>query len=363
MTTQTTNENITLYYREGSSDKVYSASIQPSGPGFIVTFAYGRRGATLNIGTKTHSPVGFDEAKRIYDKLVKEKTAKGYTPGKDGTPYQHSEKKQRATGVLPQFLNPIDESEVEQYLTGDRWWMQEKFDGRRVLIRKQRNNVTAINRNGLTTDLSLLIVEAVQLLSATDCLLDGEAVGDTYYAFDLLHSDITDMRASPYSVRHAMMMDLADGVESDGLRYAEAVSETKQKRAMLDRLKREKKEGAVFKDSSAPYAPGRPASGGSQFKLKFTATASCIVASISRNKRSVALELLDGQARVTVGNATIPPNHTVPAAGTIVEIRYLHAYRGGSLYQPVYLGVRADIRLGDCAVTQLKFKAAGEGDE
>ena len=37
-------ERITLYYREGSSDKVYEAIIEPQGEGFVVNFAYGRRG-------------------------------------------------------------------------------------------------------------------------------------------------------------------------------------------------------------------------------------------------------------------------------------------------------------------------------
>lgn len=356
-------ENISLYYREGASDKEYHARIEPSGPGYIVTFAYGRRGSTLQTGTKTSAPVGYDEAKKIYDKLVKEKTAKGYTPGEDGTPYQQTDKADRATGIVPQLLNSIDESEVEQYLAGERWWMEEKFDGRRVLIRKQGPTVTAINRNGLTTNLPLPIVEAIQLLGVTDCLLDGEAVGDVYYAFDLLHSDVTDMRGSPYAVRHAMMMDLADGVVSDGLRYAEAVSGTKQKRAMLEKLKRTKKEGVVFKDSTAPYAPGRPASGGSQFKLKFTATASCIVAGVKPGKRSVALELIDGGKRVNVGSVTIPANHAIPVAGQIVEIRYLYAFPGGSLYQPVYLGPRDDVRLDDCAAAQLKLKASCSEEE
>jgi hypothetical protein len=47
-----------------------------------------------------------------------------------------------------------------------------------------------------------------------------------------------------------------------------------------------------------------------------------------------------------VGSVTIPPSHTVPAAGSIVEVRYLYAYEGGSLYQPVYLGIRDDIDAG-----------------
>ena len=109
-------ERITLYYREGSSDKVYQASIEPQGEGFVVNFAYGRRGATLNTGTKTQTPVDHDSAKSIYDKLVREKKAKGYTEGPDGTPYQHTAKEDRVTGLLPQLLNPIDEHQVNRLI-------------------------------------------------------------------------------------------------------------------------------------------------------------------------------------------------------------------------------------------------------
>ena len=74
-------ETITLYYREGPSDKVYQASIQPKDDGYHVHFAYGRRGSTLNTGSKTSKPVTFPIAKGIYDKLVREKMA--------GPPHQH----------------------------------------------------------------------------------------------------------------------------------------------------------------------------------------------------------------------------------------------------------------------------------
>ena len=108
-TTAPQTERITLYYREGSSDKVYQASIEPQGGGFVVNFAYGRRGTTLQTGTKTSSPVDYDSAKRAYDKLIREKMAKGYTEGPEGTPYQHTNKEDRVTGLMPQLLNPIDE--------------------------------------------------------------------------------------------------------------------------------------------------------------------------------------------------------------------------------------------------------------
>ena len=38
-------------------------------------------------------------ARNIYDKLVREKQAKGYTEGPDGTPYQTTDKEHRVSGV------------------------------------------------------------------------------------------------------------------------------------------------------------------------------------------------------------------------------------------------------------------------
>ena len=67
-----------LHFREGNSDKEYHAAIEPKGEGYLVTFAYGRRGNTLTTGTKTTHPVSLDEATKIFDKLIASKLAKGY---------------------------------------------------------------------------------------------------------------------------------------------------------------------------------------------------------------------------------------------------------------------------------------------
>ena len=136
-------ENVTLYYREGGSDKVYQCAIEQAGERFVVNFAYGRRGSTLNTGTKTNVPVDYEDAKRIFDKLVREKTAKGYTPGKDGTPYQHTEK--QPSGILPQLLNSIEESQVINLMEDDAWCGQEKFDGRRLMVCRTGSEVSGIN--------------------------------------------------------------------------------------------------------------------------------------------------------------------------------------------------------------------------
>jgi bifunctional non-homologous end joining protein LigD len=44
----------------------------------------------------------------------------------------------------------------------------------------------------------------------------------------------------------------------------------------------------------------------------------------------------------------------------VVEIKYLYAYKGGSLYQPIYQGKRDDIEPAYCTTEQLKFKGEEE---
>ena len=177
--------HITLYFREGPSDKVYQASLLPQDGGYVVHFAYGRRGSTLNTGSKTQTPVDYPIAKGIYDKLIKEKLAKGYTPGADGTPYQHTGKAQQASGIQCQLLNSIDEHEAERLLSDRDYWMQEKMDGRRLLIQKEGGTITGINRLGLTTPVPETMAASACKYRG-DFLIDGEAVGDILHAFDLL---------------------------------------------------------------------------------------------------------------------------------------------------------------------------------
>src|ERR1700676_3408623 len=168
-------QNITLYYKEGNSDKVYQCQIEQAGPRFVVNFAYGRRGSTFNTGSKTNVPIEYPDAKRIFDSLVKEKKSKGYTEGQSSTPYQHSDKQQ--SGILPQLLNSIDESQVLDLINDDNWVMQEKLDGRRLIIQKQGQNITGINKKGNLVGLSFPLFEDVRSFDI-DVTVDGEAIGD-----------------------------------------------------------------------------------------------------------------------------------------------------------------------------------------
>jgi hypothetical protein len=50
--TTPTLQSASLHFREGNSDKVYHAAIEPKADGYLVTFAYGRRGNTLMLSDR-----------------------------------------------------------------------------------------------------------------------------------------------------------------------------------------------------------------------------------------------------------------------------------------------------------------------
>ena len=344
-----------LYFKEGSSDKVYFATVEPKGDKFVVNFQYGRRGGSMTTGSKTSSPVGMDEAVKVWTKLVDSKLAKGYRHMTSDGP-----------GVIPQadlpdtpteiqcvLLNPVDEDEFERLLGNNEWAAQQKFDGVRFMLGKKDGNVYALNRKGKSVSVPTNIAVAALTVDLDgDFLIDGELVGEVLYAFDVLEIYGKCCRELPVEKRHALLSDF-----SHKSICVATLTQGIYKRYLYEALKKEGGEGIVFKKLGAKYNVGRPASGGNYLKFKFYSTASCVVSKVNQ-KRSVSLIMGCG---TEVGNVTIPANHDVPKAGEVVEVRYLYAYKGGSLYQPTYLGVRDDVDPDH--VNSLKFKNEGEGEE
>lgn len=352
-----TKQSITLYYREGSSDKVYQATIEEKNGGFTVNFAFGRQGSTLQTGTKTVQPLPYERAKLVFDALVRSKLAKGYTPGPNGTPYAHTENEARDTGLRPQLCNPIEDDEViAEVLTDNEYWMEEKLDGKRILLRKIAGGVQGVNRKGLVVGLPQPVVKAAEAYDES-FVLDGECVGDALHVFDLLAFDGESLLTRPFSERRNKLEQLLL-IDDPHLVIVETAKTTVAKTQKYIALRQARKEGVVFKRHDAPYKAGRSASGGAWLKYKFTTTGSFIVCRVNPGKRSVGLEVRDGTRGVEIGNVTIPVNAGVPKLGAIVEVRYLYAFKGGSLFQPVYLGLRDDLSPRDCSMRQLKYRAA-----
>lgn len=343
--------NVTLSYREGASDKQYIVRIDSAEDGFRVSFAYGRRGSTLTTGTKTACPVSFDKARSIAEKLIAEKEAKGYTREEGGQRFAGTDRAGEVSPYLPQLLNEIDEEDVDALLDDPRIACQEKKDGRRTMLVKAVNVVKAVNRKGLYVGCPAHWGAG----SLPSCVLDGEGVGDTLYAFDVIEINGRSYKDEPFGARYDALEELLGAHRPSGIELVAATTRSEEKRAWLERFRREQREGIVFKSLDAPYTVGQPASGGPQRKFKFTESSTFVVSAVSSTNRSVAVAAfdVDGMA-VGLGNVTIPPNHAVPAVGALVEIRYLYRFESGSLFQPAYLGIRDDLETSAARLSQIR---------
>ena len=100
------------------------------------------------------------------------------------------------SGLLPQLLNPVDEQRVGELLRDDAWAMQEKLDGRRLLLVKRDGAISGVNRKGLTIGLPESIVRAAEQVPG-DFVLDGEAITHLFHTFDILSLGGEDLQIGP----------------------------------------------------------------------------------------------------------------------------------------------------------------------
>jgi bifunctional non-homologous end joining protein LigD len=352
-------KSISLFYRDGGSDKIYNAEITPEAEGYVVSFSYGRRGTALQAGRKTAVPVPWEKAEAIYEKLIAEKQSKGYTPQEGGALFAGGENAGRITGNVPQLLNATTEAELDTLLSDDSWCLQTKYDGKRIMIAKIEGTVEGSNRKGLVVALPQeLVASFAQIPDGT--VLDGELVGTTFYVFDATRWENRDLADVPYSERLEVITQLA--ADNDLIKRVETSQNIVEKTAHLERIRASHGEGVVLKRLDAPYRAGRPASGGNQRKFKFTESATCIVTSVSTSKRSVQVGVMEKDICRSVGSVTILPNFPIPAVGAFVEVTYLYYFESGSLYQPCYRGERDDKVCAD-AFSSLKRKPVDGEDE
>lgn len=352
-------QQASLYYKDGSSDKVYHAQIEEKDGGYVVNFQYGRRGSTLTAGTKTKDPIDLAKATKTYTALIKEKMGKGYTEGESGAVFQSSLTEERVTGIVPQLLNNVkSDEELEELFRSDDWMMEEKFDGRRLMVKNDKE-VTGINKKGLaiitTENIASLVSSA-----ANQIVTDGEVIGDFYHIFDILELNGENLRDKTAFERYQILAGIPQFSEN----VVKVYLTEQEKREAFARIKAEKGEGVVFKLKKSNYVSGRPASGGNQRKYKFWESATVKVIKQHKTKRSVTVAVYDNGKERDIGNVTIPANYDIPEVGSIVEVIYLYCHLGdeGKLYQTKYKGVRDDQDISDCKLSQIKFKSES-GDE
>lgn len=360
-----------LHFQQGTSDKVYNVEIiQNSVDSYNVRIGYGRRGNTLNISNKV-SDVSLIQAESVFTKQVNEKIRKGYLLS-EGNNLQVADlsatvipvvKKQTKFG--PQFLNEISEDEVEFFLKDPNYCMQEKHNGRRRGIIKESNNIFGTNKKAQAIELDKEVMKELETLQVNSFILDSEDVDRLLWLFDIHEFAGLDVRNNTYKERYKILCNNFVDKKYKFIKVVYTAFTEKEKRSFFKKLKKDGREGAVFKEINSISTPGKPASGGTHYKFKFYKTLSAISKGKNKGRRSIGLSLVDDECiPYDAGNVTIHPNKEIPKENDIVEIRYLYANKYtldngiicGILYQPEFLDLRDDVDEIECNLSQLKFK-------
>lgn len=369
----TTRRSVSLFFQEGSSDKVYEGAIveEPDGT-FTVQVAWGRRGAPLQRGTKAVK-VTLARAEAALDKVVREKKGKGYEevtataapaavapPVGQGSASKAGVGSRRARlGQAAQLLASCEPDELEPLLADDGWVAQQKLDGARVLVHV-KETVVATNRAGEVTELASAELLSCLAEAAPGSILDGELVGGEYHVFDLLQHGTQDLRGTGYLDRWLELDALVDQL-SGPVRLVAVARTEPEKRALFARLEAERAEGIVFKQKDAPYTPGRPSSGGAQRKHKFVKSADVVLVENAGNAYAMVVFDPDGAERpvgkVFAGTTTATREAIDAKLGAgerpVAEVEYLYATDDDQLFQPVFLRLRADKAAEECTLDQL----------
>lgn len=384
-------ESANLAYKDIRSDKTYALSLSQCETGWTVMAQFGRRGSTQQVDVKVERSE-YEPAKKIYDRVLREKLAKGYKyvesepAGSERKPAQ-STAPTAPTVYAPvskdivhdtELLTRISETELKNYLRNDRYLFQVKRDGRRLAVKFDHGQVLGFNKLGQVVQVDPHLRKAVVSLCTKRNiqigLFDGEWEASGYHVWDMLEMD-HDMRGLGYEDRLSMLAGVVADDRSGLIHLVEtADGGAGDKGALYLRAKEKRLEGICVKLRSAPYRGGR---NGQHYKCKFEQAASFIVGpkpkesqkknffwtdpraeSIDDGHRCVALYLYSRNRKRFMATVKIADKYTVPAIGSVIECRYLYAYPNGGIVQPVYFGkLRDDVRPQDCVEQQLKFKA------
>jgi bifunctional non-homologous end joining protein LigD len=350
-----TIQTIRLTKTEGSADKEYRIHLhEVSTDQYMVAYQNGRRNGTLQGGNKTKEPVTLADAQMIYNKVLKEKTADGYIVDGATAPSEYVSTPKEKSATLVQLLKEIKNSvDLIAFINNDNFVLQEKKDGERRTVNKTKNAVAGGNKKGEPVDLPKCIVSA--LTNHKDIVLDAEIIGETLYVFDILRYDGKDLKKQPYSKRLELLESLEFG---NSIKKVATAKTKKEKKSQFDKFKEENAEGVVLKDITGTYSVGRDAS--TAYKFKFYKTATVKVSGNTKGKRSIQMAVKVKNEFVDVGAVTIPPNKEIPEINSFIEVRYLYAYKGGSLFQPTFLFLRNDADDSDAVVEQLSYKQGQE---
>jgi bifunctional non-homologous end joining protein LigD len=214
----------------------------------------------------------------------------------------------------PKFIEPMLSTAVERAPSSTDWVHEVKYDGYRVQVRIDNGKATLLTRKGLDwTERFTGVADAVAHLPVKSAIIDAEVVVQTdggvasftalvdalkagtgnlmLYAFDLLHLDGFDLRATPLKDRKAALAKiLAAHGDNSRIRYSDHIEGDGE--TVFHAAGRLGLEGIVSKRLSSPYQSGRS---NNWVKIKNTEEGAFVIAGFvtsTASKRAVGALVL-----------------------------------------------------------------------
>lgn len=265
--------------------------------------------------------------------------------------------------ITPQLASPLELAHIGRYIVDDNWILEQKLDGHRLLLTLQPGlPPVAITRNGTayTKGLPSAILN-LRSFANPAIVLDGELVGDTYWAFDMLRGD-RSWHARPLRERRAELEQFvnttvtgpASGPYQSTLRSVPQARTAQGKERLLLFAAKHGMEGVVAKRADSVYTERRSPT---WLKAKFVTTADVVVMGVRDDgKESASLGIYRNGRLVEIGRCSIL-GKTVPVVGSVVEVRYLYVNHPNAprLYQPTLIRARKDKVAVECDGSDFRF--------
>lgn len=248
------------------------------------------------------------------------------------------------------------------------WWLEQKLDGERVLLRVDDGEVLDYSRSGHRRSRVLIrqIEREFEGLGAGSYIFDGELVnthhGYSYHIFDMPFvandggATLIDC-ADQLVTRRAALELVFEHWRPD---FPVCLMRTERteagKRELAEAVRSLGGEGVVLKNPLSTYQPGKRSR--DWVKVKFTKTIDCVIDGTGfEGRENAMLKVFDDNGNeVRVGRCSTVGKPPLKK-GDVVEIRYLYARNAEEprLYQPRLLRIRDDKQASECLLSQIQF--------
>lgn len=253
--------------------------------------------------------------------------------------------------MIPQLPTEVADDRLEELLGSDSWVLSQKLDGHRVLI-ETGTTLKRYNRHGEETTVPEGIRRSLGGLSQR-WVLDGEFLDETFWIFDILELNGTNLLNSRWFMRQTAVTGFVERVNDPHVRAVPQLDLEDYKRESFTNLRDHNAEGVIFTDRNSFYKQGRT---NQVLKYKFLKTVDCIVTAKGlEGKDNLEIAVMRDGVKVNVGRVSAltgdGPNIKV---GDVVTVTCLYSTETGRLFHPVKPRLRTDKLPEECTFDQVE---------